>query len=139
MLTPRKLAWMRLMFAANVLGAGVPGLLVTFFPAYAQRYLFDGAAQDGLVFGVTGSVWLAIALISVLGLRNPVQFAGVFMVQIVYKTLWITLVGLPAMFQGDERAQFFVFFFTLVTLGFTFAVPWQQLFRAPLPEGARSA
>lgn len=136
MTTPRKLTWMRLMFAANVLGAGIPGFLVTFFPAFAQRYLFDGAAQDGLVFGVTGSVWFAIGLISVLGLRDPVQFAGVFLVQIVYKTVWITLVGLPAMFQGDERASFFVVFFALVTLGFAFAVPWQQLFRGPAFERA---
>ncbi len=124
------------MFAANVLGAGVPGLLVTFFPAFTQRYLFDGVTQDGLVFGVTGSVWFAIGLISVRGLRNPVQFAGVFLVQIVYKTVWITLVGLPAVAAGDERASFFFVFFALITLGFAFAVPWQQLFRGPALEEA---
>ena len=134
MISPRKLAWMRLMFAANVLGAGIPGFLVTFFPDFAQRYMFGGAAQDALVFGVTGSVWLAIGLISLLGLRYPAQFAGIFLVQIVYKTVWITLVGLPAVAAGDERAPFFVVFFALVTLGFAFAVPWRQQFRAPLPE-----
>ena len=136
MLTNRKLAWMRLMFAANVVGAGVPGFLVTFLPGFAQRYLFDGVAQDGLVFGVTGSVWLAIGLISILGLRNPAPFAGVFLVQIVYKTVWITLVGLPLMAQGDERAAFFVVFFALVTLGFALAVPWGLLLRRPMPGRA---
>ena len=129
MITPRKLLWMRLMFAANVVGAGVSGLLVTFFPGFARQYLFDGVAQDGLVFGVTGSVWFAIGLISILGLRNPVPFAGVFLVQIVYKTVWISLVGVPLMASGDERAGFFVVFFALVTLGFAFAVPWSLLFR----------
>ena len=136
MITTRKLAWMRLMFAANVVGAGVPGLLVTFFPTFAQRYLFDGVAQDDLVFGVTGSAWLAVGLISILGLRNPAPFAGVFVMQIVYKTVWISLVGLPAMSSGDERAAFFVFFFALVTVGFAFAAPWSRLLRKPVPGRA---
>lgn len=136
MITPRKVTWMRLMFAANIIGAGVPGLLVTFFPGFAREYLFDGVAQDGLVFGVTGSVWLAVGLISILGLRNPVPFAGIFMVQVVYKTVWITLVGLPAVAAGDERAAFFVVFFALVTLGFAFAVPWSLLFRRAVSERA---
>ena len=136
MLTTRKLAWMRLMFAANVVGAGVPGLLVTFFPGFARQYLFDGVAQDGLVFGVAGSVWLAVGLISTLGLRNPVAFAGVFVVQIVYKTVWISFIGLPAMASGDERAAFFVFFFALVTVGFAFAAPWSLLLRKPVPGRA---
>jgi len=109
-------------------------LLVTFFPGFAQRYLFDGAAQDGLVFGVTGSVWLAIGLISLLGLRYPAQFAGIFLVQIVYKTVWLIVVGLPAFAAGDERATFFVVFFALVTVGFAFAVPWRQLFRGAVPD-----
>ncbi len=133
MITLRKLTWMRLMFAANVVGAGIPGLLVTFFPGFARQYLFDGVAQDGLVFGVTGSVWLAVGLISILGLRNPVPFTGVFLVQIVYKTVWITLIGLPAMASGDERAAFFAWFFALVTVGFAFAVPWSLLLRKAVP------
>lgn len=75
--------WLRVMYAANIVGAGVPGFLVTFFPGFSEAYLFGGAAQDGLIFGVTGSVWLAIGALSALGLRYPVRLSSLFLVQII--------------------------------------------------------
>ncbi len=116
------------MYAANVVGAGVPGFLVVFFPQFAQAYMFGAVTQDGLLFGVTGSVWLAIGLLSALGLLYPLPLVGIFMVQIVYKTLWIATVGIPLSLQGDPRALPFVIFFALITVGFVYAVPFGALF-----------
>jgi len=45
MVTPRKLIWMHLMFAANVLGAGICGILVTFFPDFAQGDVFGFSSR----------------------------------------------------------------------------------------------
>lgn len=125
---PVRLTWIRVMFAANIIGGGIPGFLVTFFPEFAERAMFGAVAQDGLLFGVTGSVWLAIGLLSALGLVYPLQMIGVFMVQIVYKTIWILTVGIPLSLQGDPRALPFVIFFALVTAGFIYAVPFRYLF-----------
>ena len=134
---PVRLNWMRVMYAANVVGAGVPGFLIVFFPRFAQTYMFGAVAQDGLLFGVTGSVWLAIGLLSMLGLFYPRPLVGIFMVQIVYKSIWIATVGIPLSLQGDPRALPFVISFALVTAGFVYAVPFRALFaRAPSTQVA---
>lgn len=75
--------WMRFMYGLNVLAAGVPGLLILFGP----ESLMSSVTQDRLYFGVLGSIWLAIGLLSVLGLRSPLQFSAIFVVQILYKSL----------------------------------------------------
>ena len=133
---PVRLTWMRVMYTTNIVGAGVPGFLVTFFPGLAERHMFGAVAQDGMLFGVTGSVWLAIGLLSVLGLRYPLELAGIFLVQIVYKTVWILAVGLPLSLQGDPRALPFVLFFALISIGFAYAMPFRRLFGRP--EGERA-
>lgn len=125
---PVRFTWIRVMYAANIVGAGIPGFLVTFFPQFAETYLFGAVAQDGLLFGVTGSVWLAIGLLSALGLFYPLALVSIFMVQIVYKVIWILAVGLPLTFQGDPHALPFVVFFALVAVGFAYAVPFRYLF-----------
>ena len=123
-----RLNWIRYMYLGNIVGAGVPGFLVTFFPRFAETYLFGAAPQDRMIFGVAGSIWLAIGLLSALGLRYPLPFVSIFMVQIVYKVIWILAVGLPLTLQGDPRALPFVIFFVLVTAGFVYAVPFRYLF-----------
>jgi hypothetical protein len=133
---PARLTWMKFMYAANVVGAGVPGFLVTFFPESAETYLFGAVAQDSLLFGVTGSIWFAIGLISAFGLRYPLPLAAIFLVQIVYKAVWIAAVGIPLSLQGDPRALPFVIFFALVAAGFAYAVPFRYLFG---PQGRVSA
>lgn len=126
--TPIRLTWIRVMFAADIVGAGIPGFLVTFFPGFAERVMFGAVAQDGLLFGVTGSVWLAIGLLSALGLVYPLPLIGIFMVQIVYKVIWITAVGIPSTLQGDPRALPFIIFSALISAGFIYAVPFRVLF-----------
>ncbi len=126
--SPIRLTWIRVMYAANIVGAEILGFLVTFFPGFAERVLFGVVAQDGLLFGVTGSVWLALGLLSALGLVYPLPLIGVFIVQIVYKTFWVVAVGIPLSLQDDPRALPFVIFFALVAAGFAYAVPFRYLF-----------
>ena len=66
--------WMRFMYGLNVLAAGVPGLVILFGP----ESFISSVTQDRLYFGVLGSVWLAIGLLSIVGLRNPLQLSAIF-------------------------------------------------------------
>lgn len=118
--------WMRAMYGINVLAAGVPGLLILFGP----DSLMSSVTQDRLYFGVLGSVWLAIGVLSAFGLRRPLQFSAIFLVQIVYKSLWFGVVLLPLAVTGGLRfdAVPLVIFFALAIAVCLVATPYQYLF-----------
>lgn len=83
----------RFMYGANIVAAGVPGLVITFAPGVADG-MFAGA-QEAVTFSMLGATWLAIGVVSVLGLRDPRRYAGVFALQAVYKTIWIVTGAIP--------------------------------------------
>ena len=118
--------WMRFMYGLNVLAAGVPGLVILFGP----ESFMSSVTQDRLYFGVLGSIWLAIGLLSVLGLRNPLQFSAIFPLQVVYKSLWFGVVLLPLAVAGNLRfdALPLVIFFALAIAVGLVATPYTYLF-----------
>ena len=121
-----RLGWMRFMYGLNVLAAGVPGLVVLFGP----ESFMSSVTQDRLYFGVLGSIWLAIGLLSVLGLRNPLQFSAIFPLQIVYKSLWFGVVLLPLAVAGDlefDALPLVVFFALAIAVGLV-ATPYTYPF-----------
>lgn len=86
------------MFAINILGAGIPGFLIVFFPRFAERYvLWEG--QDYGTMAILGSIWLAIGLTSILGVFRPKPFLGVFVVQFIYKSIWLLAFVVPQLMQ----------------------------------------
>ena len=88
--------------------------------------------------GIAGSVWLAIGLLSAVGLARPAQIAPILLIQIVYKSVWIVAVALPLLATGDPRALPFVVFFALAIALFAWALPFRALFGrgAAAPVGA---
>lgn len=126
--------WLRFMYAANIVGAGVPGLLMVLAPDWAIGNLFP-APQDRVLFGMLGAIWLAIGALSVVGLRYPLRFAAVFVVQIVYKSIWLLAVALPLLAGGERTADVlpFAIFFGLVVACFAVGTPFAYLLtRRPL-------
>lgn len=90
----------RIMYAINILGAGIPGFIIVFFPPFAEKYvLWEG--QDYGVMAILGSFWLAIGLTSVLGLHRPYKFLGIFLVQFFYKTIWLSTFIFPAIINKE--------------------------------------
>lgn len=126
--SPRRRTVLRAMYAANIVGAGLPGALMTFAPSWAMESMFGGA-QDRIVFGVTGAVWLAIGLLSVAGLFRPLAFATVFVLQIVYKGIWVGAVALPMLAAGERTADVtpYAIFFGLVVGLWLLGVPFAAL------------
>lgn len=108
--------WLRGMDAANVVAAGIPGALIVVAPGWARENMF-GATQDPVTFGMLGAIWLAIGLLSIVGLRHPVPLAGIFAIQIVDKSVWLAAVALPRLVGGDRLGDvvpFSIFFGVVV-------------------------
>jgi len=124
---------LRFAFAANIGGAGVPGLAIILAPAWAATGMF-AVPQDPVIFGILGAIWLAIGVLSAVALRNPLPFVGLLALQVVYKAIWLVAVALPLLLRGQRLADAgpLALFFALVVVCYAAAIPFAALFaRAP--------
>jgi len=106
----------KIMYAINILAAGIPGFLIVFFPSFGEQYvLWEG--QDYSIMTILGSIWLAIAIASIFGIFNPYRFLVVFMIQFFYKSIWLMAFILPTLMKGEAlppSARIIIGIFTLL-------------------------
>lgn len=125
-MSPSELAIVRLIYAANVLVAGVVGGLTLFAPAAGARTVFSGTVEPSAGLRVVGSFWLTIAALSAVGLAYPRPMIGVLAIQLGYKGLWLAVVAAPALIGGRAgslpvgMAAFFAVWVAILP----FAIPW---------------
>jgi len=121
--------WLKAMyFYTLVVSAGV-GLGMIFFPATIQS-VFRFPPQEPVMLGLTGSLFLALGLVSILGLRAPLKFVPILLLELVYKPVWIIAVALPLFLKG--QFPFYVVFISVTFLTFIIgnqiAIPFSWLF-----------
>ncbi len=123
---------LRVMYAAAVLGAGAVGALTLFAPQMATRYVFFSAATVDPFLRILGAVWLSLGLVATMGILKPTDFVSVLLIQIVYKSAWLTIVAYPAIFRGnrDVGLLFFAGLFTVWVIALWFVVPFAEIFAA---------
>jgi hypothetical protein len=119
---------LRFAFAANIVGAGVPGLAIILAPVWTANEMF-AAPQDPVILGILGAIWLAIGMLSALALRNPLPFVGLLALQVVYKAVWLVAVALPLLLRGErlEDAGPLALLFALVVVCYAAAIPFAVL------------
>jgi len=116
---------LRLFYLGVVIGAGFPGLLTLLAPAKASDYLFNETVSVGPWLQILGSLWVAVAIAAVPGLHSPLRWLPVLLIQLLYKSIWVILIGLPEIFAGTEQPA--IFFFTSL-----FSV-WSVMLAASIP------
>jgi hypothetical protein len=137
MSSDKNVRWLKGVYLYNIVGAGSFGLGILAMPELI-RSLFGLPDQDPIVFGVMGSMWLALGLVSMLGLRSPVRYAPVLLLQLSYKVAWFAGVVLPLMLGGrfpSHGIPFAVIFATYI-IGDLVAIPFPHvLARQAAAEG----
>ncbi len=121
--------WLKGMYIYTIVGAGGFGLGIIIMPGVIQS-LLCWPAQDPITLGVTGSVYLSFALLSILGLRSPLKFAPVLLLQLSYKVVWLIGVILPILIAGKfpAYALFPVVIFATYIIGDLIAIPFAYVF-----------
>jgi hypothetical protein len=121
--------WLKGMYIYTIVAAGGIGLGVIFIPS-VMRSIFGWPSQDPIAFGVCGSVWVSFALISILGLRSPLKFSPVLLLQLSYKVVWFIGVILPilATAKFPTYALLYVVIFATFIIGDIIAIPFSYVF-----------
>ncbi len=86
--------WLQVAYASNVLIL-IPCVLAMFW-GNGIHTVFQGKVADSAGLRLlVGSLWTAILLASIAGLRWPAYFAPVVLLQIAYKLMWLAAFVLP--------------------------------------------
>lgn len=118
-------------YLANVIVAGVVGYYSLFAARTAAQKIFEGMAEASSVMKITGSFWLAIAVLSAVGIFYPLQMSVILLVQFVYKGLWLTTVAAPALIRAERRPipLGVAAFFLVWVIVLPFVIPFRHIFR----------
>jgi hypothetical protein len=121
--------WIKGMYIYTIVGAGAFGLGMIVIPG-VMRSIFGWPNQDPLVFGVTGSVYLAFAILSLFGLRSPLKFVPVLLLQLSYKMVWFIGVLTPLLVAGKFPVYglLHVIIFATYIIGDLIAIPFPYVF-----------
>lgn len=66
------------------------------------QWLFDPSLTNrGMILGFTGGLWV----MSFFGLRYPLQMLPIFLLEFVWKTMWLLRFGLPQWMAGRADPQ----------------------------------
>lgn len=92
--------------------------------------MLDMPAQDPLVFGLSASVFLAFGLIAILGVRSPLKYCPILLVELLYKLVWICGVVVPLGLRGRFPASSLVqvVIFGTFIVGNLIAIPFRYMF-----------
>ncbi len=122
--------WLKFMYIYTIAGAGGFGLGIILVPD-VMRSIFGWPNADQIIaFGVTGSVYLSFALLSILGLRSPLKFVPLLLLQLTYKVVWFVGVVLPLLLTGKFPAYGLLFTAIYITyiIGDLIAIPFSYVF-----------
>ena len=122
--------WLKFMYIYTIIGAGVFGLGIIIIPN-TMISIFGWPNQDPVIsFGVTGSVYLSFALLSILGLKAPLKFVPVLLLQLSYKSIWFVGVILPLLVTGKLQAYsiLYIVIYATYIIGDLISIPFPYLF-----------
>ena len=117
------------MYWYTIVGAGGFGLGIITIPN-TMRSVFSWPNQDPIVFGITGSVYVAFGVLSILGLRSPLKFVPILLLQLCYKSIWFIGIILPMLLSGKFMAYglLHVTIFATYIIGDLIAIPFSYVF-----------
>ncbi|MCX6554753.1 MAG: hypothetical protein NTZ12_07035 [Candidatus Aminicenantes bacterium] len=121
--------WLKAMYIYTIVGAGGFGVGMIIMPELIKS-MFTWPAKEPIAFGIVGSVYAAFGLLSILGLRSPLKFAPVLLLQLCYKSIWFIGVVFPLLITGHfpGYALPFVLIFASYIIGDLIAIPFYYVF-----------
>jgi hypothetical protein len=120
--------WLRFMYAYTIVVAGGIGLASLIVPNTVLS-LFGIPTEEPIMAGIVYSAFLAFGVLSIFGLRSPLKFVPVLLLQFTYKVVWFIAVITPKAVSGDlpSFAITMSAIFATFVIGDIIVIPWRYL------------
>jgi hypothetical protein len=117
------------MYIYTMVGAGGFGLGIIVVPEVIKS-VFGWPFEEPIAIGIVGSVYIAFGILSIFGLRSPLKFAPILLLQLCYKSIWFIAVILPLLIAGrlPSYAIFIAIIFATYIVGDLIAIPFSYVF-----------
>ena len=121
--------WLKFMYIYTIVGAGGYGLGMLLIPDI-MKSMFGMPDRDPVIFGIVGSVYVSFGILSALGLRAPLKFAPVLLMQLSYKSIWTISIFIPLLLKGKMQVYgvLFAVVFATYIIGDLIAIPFTTIF-----------
>jgi hypothetical protein len=117
--------WLKFMYVCTIVVGGSVGLgqLLGF-------NLTGYPAQEPVWAGVGYSMTLAVAVLAVFGLRAPLRFSPVLLVEVIYKVIWFIVIFIPVSIAGQLPSYVIntAIVYAAFVVGDIVAIPFRYLF-----------
>jgi hypothetical protein len=117
---------LKIIYIANIIVAGWISITSMSSPRRAAETVFQNSYQPTEVMKLVGCLWLAITVLSLLGLWRPVAFSPILLIQLIYKGTWLLIVALPAIKNNQSYPSGMALFFLIWVLVLPFVIPWTE-------------
>ena len=121
--------WLKGMYIYTIVVAGFLGVGIIVMPETIKTK-FPWPVEEPTAFGIVGSVYVAFGLLSILGLRSPLKFVPILLMQLCYKLVWFIGVLVPLLVTAHfpSYAIPMVIIFATFIIGDLIAIPFSDIF-----------
>jgi len=121
--------WLKGMYIYTIVISGFLGVGIIVMPEMIKTK-FPWPVEEPTAFGIVGSVYVAFGLLSILGLRSPLKFVPVLLMQLCYKSVWFIGVLVPLLVTEHfpSYAIPMVIVFITYIVGDLIAIPFSYIF-----------
>jgi hypothetical protein len=121
--------WLKVMYTYTIVLSGGLGLGLLVAPTTVKS-LMGWPAEEPVAVGIVASTYVAFGILSILGMRAPLTFVPVLLLQLTYKVIWFVGVFLPLAIAGQLHSYVLIFAAVLATyiVGDLIAIPFRYVF-----------
>jgi hypothetical protein len=113
------------MYALVGIVAGGIGLALLIVRHSTMSFL-SYPTEEPILAGIVFSVWFALGVMSLAGLRSPLKFTLVLVVEVFYKTVWIISTIVPMAIAGTLTSfgSTTALLYLVPIIGNSIVIPW---------------
>jgi len=120
---------LKFMYWVTIFAVGVMGVFYLFFESIVMGSL-KWTYRDPIMVNIYGAIQVAMGVLSVFGLKKPLRYIPVLMIQLIYKIL-ASIAIIPRLITSSDAPRsgwVFIVIYLFIIIADLWAIPWKYVF-----------